>query len=599
MSDKIQPSPMTLQRIKNAVSNYSGHLLFRNYMSALDDYLQEVNFCNTPLPACLQNPLAYFYCRKRIIFSYDSFLYGRWQTFRVTFKTFPPFLRYWNIPIAKPEQCRNLLNALTALVQKYPYSEKDIWMKKIMQYDQHMAELLLQTRFSIHQHNLFFLASGKLFSWAPILFWDFSCFQSVPTSFIKNFFTAIINSQKDAGEQKTLLPEQPCVIFYSGSLHPKFCAVTYQAALEKTDIPALPFPTKALPYLRQPQSVPPNAAAWLFHFTGGDLTLVDRFALFLARASSPVPKGKQMTILCSRENAEELKAFLQQLLGPDFIAKDGKPAGSDGTLPSLNRLCQKSSLENLYREQNLGKGIVFAGDRPVSDSKRTTVKKLLESKKVSLSSKYLPKQNLYNTLHIVSISKEPGTAYRLSTSFSVELLDFSPHEIPCRALPELEHQDIAWLRTVFLPFGLTDPRRASKRQKTTASSDWVEEFLTQYCAVSAGNLCDGMTLYAAYDAFYRQMHPGLKTPLTKICFVKRVKTFIGKKAFKQVSYHKVRADQHWYFDGFVCPVELPTPPPPKPISAFSAHLDEIHQTRLKLSLSPNMQVKVIQQKSPF
>lgn len=348
--------------------------------------------------------------------------------------------------------------------------------------------------------------------------------------------------------------------------------------------------------LKAPDHVPPGAATWLFQLTDGDVAQVDRLAELLSRAASPAPDDSNMTVVCSRENSELLKTLFSQVLSPLVLTSGPKPSERTGSsLPSLNQFCRTSSLLQLYDAQGMGQGVAFVRDIEVSDTARPILKKLLTGKSIALSSPYLPKQYLYNTTHFICISQDPQKARKLSQSLKVPLIDLSSSEIPLCSPPELSPKDIAWLRSVFLPYGLAERKTAVKPEKTPAPSDWVYEFLSEFCSVKPDSRCHRKTLYSAYAACYRHTHPGLEPPLTQGRFVKAVKPYLGKGEFRHVSYRKIRSEQKMYFVGLTCPAELPAPasvPDETHTDPFTVYLETIHSMRPSFSLQSNLQVKV-------
>ena len=204
---------------------------------------------------------------------------------------------------------------------------------------------------------------------------------------------------------------------------------------------------------------------------------------------------------------------------------------------------------------------------------------------------HIPKQNLINRIHIICISQDRSKAQKISQELKTEMIDFSAFELPVTNLGELSRDDVAWLRTVFLPHGLAESTQPVRKERRQRSSDGVEEFLLDWCTVCEGNLCDRASVYAAYCACYCHTHPGLQPPLTMGRFVKQVKKRIGRGALSKVTYRKVRAQQRMFFDGLVCPSELPPPvsvPSPSVRDSFSDYLLAINEDAPGMFLSKGL-----------
>lgn len=580
------------------------HGLISAYRTARDNYLSAVSYHPFPLPPCLDYPWVYFYSRKghrNLIYTYQPFLYGTWYSKKVSKRTFPSMLRYCNIPDGPPDLRDALFDAMLKLVQDFPYSERDTLMQELWRTNQSFAEALLHVAVS-SEHNLFLpaflLLRASHFQYAPMLSVHFSIPPSVSKAVAKRYLSIVSRgpTEREYLPQWEVPLSPKSVLFYSDLSGLEVQSLSYHSGFVTANLPAPVFPVKMLPYLNVPDQVPPGAADWLFHLTGGDTELVNRLAELLARAASPVSSGKNMTVICTRENPDVLKALLSEALSPLVLTSGPRPSSRAGSsLPSLNQFCRISGLTQLYFAQGAGQGVAFVRDIEVSDTARPVLNKLLAGKPVALSPPGFPKQYLYCKTHFICISQDPQRARSLSRSLRVNLIDLSAYEIPLRSPPELSAKDAAWLRSVFLPHGLTELKTAAKPEKAPAPSDWVYEFLSIFCSVDPGSMCHREDLYTAYAAYYRHTHPGLEPPLTQGRFVKAVKPYLEKGAFRHVSYRKIRSEQKMYFVGLACPAELPAPAPAPDkthTDAFTAHLEAVHSARPRFSLTPNIQAKV-------
>lgn len=590
-----------LPRIKTALNV---HHMTNAYSNALHNYLDAVLFPASQLPPCLNNPLAYFFSRKghaKEIFSFEPFPYGNWSTTKVSQRTFPSLLRYYNIPDGPQDLRNDLFTALQELVRKYPYNERDLLLKEVIRVTPAFAQFLNCNLAVSPERNVYFRHPDasfahphSVFPYESILSPQFPAAKDVRKSLLKQYLSCVAKNPSEIEKKEHLSLPPKSILYYGSDPDQTFRSLSYSSGFTISEQLTPQLPIKALPYLNPPMQVPPGAATHLFHLTGGDTEKVDQLARLMARAAAPSPDGANMTVVCTRENSEALKALLQEVLSPLIFTL---PTKKQGTLPSLNQFCRAGGLLKLYCAQGTGQGITFVRDIDVSDTARPVLKKLLTGKSIILSEPDFPKQHLSCKTHFICISQDPQRARTLSQSFKAHLIDLSSVEFPSRSLEELSAKDIAWLRSVFLPFGLVDDEKVVKAEKAPEPPDWTGEFLTKYCSVQPDGKCHREELYNAYAAFYRHTHPGLEPPLTAGRLVKAVKPYLGTGPLREVSYQKIRNEQKMYFVGLACPTSLPEPAPipeHKHSDAFTSHLEEIHARRPSVSLSSHMQVKVIQ-----
>lgn len=455
-----------------------------------------------------------------------------------------------------------LLDALAALIKTYPYTEQEVHYKVALTKDAAYAEELFSSVIISSEKNLYYsmqyfyrLQKGTVFPYATILAPFIPKHKNFSVSFMKQCLRSIGRDPKRI-KAPTVVPDN-CLVFYDALTNSSknFCILEYVPSygyyLTKIDTVPL-FPMKALSYTYPSKILPDGAAVWLFRLTRGDTILLDRFSEFLARAASPQYNGKNITVLCTKQNQQTLLSLLYEILSPlvpyDDNNKDVK------SLPSLNKICRPSMLQKLFTDQETGSGVVFVRQTSLSDAARPVLKKLLAGQPIPIKTRHCPKQYLHNKTHIICFSSDPQKAAQLSKSLKSPLLDFTEKEIPIPySAAELPSENIRWLRNVFLPHGLLAPSHYEPEKTVNiSSSDWVDVFLNDCCEVCHGALSDRQAFYASYCECYQAAHPGKKPPLTCGRFAKVVKQKLSKGPFLQVKYHKVRKYQKMYFEGILC-----------------------------------------------
>ena len=570
------------------------------YDSARAAFLAAIRWpLNQWIPGFLIDPTGFFYYKKRPagVVCLTSFPFNDRPSTRITSRTFPSFLRFHGIPEGPSKERNALLAALTNLLKKQKYSVRETLLTQLKATDVHATNFLVHKVIVDGEKNLFFDPSSKRAPFVPIALTSHYNVFKKRKALTNRYLSEIIHEPTDTENRSYWPPRLPTktLLYYRRSNATQFQAVGWDTALASKQYDT-DCPVKALLCCDRPAAVPANAAAWLFHMTGGELELLDRFARRLACAASPNPCSRNATVICTRHNAQALIHILTLVYGPLLCSYNGKIRDSaDLPLPTFNQLSTPNRLADLYLQQATGKGVCLVRDFPVSDTAKPVVNKLLRGNRIQIEIPYFPKQNLHSRIHFFCISQDYDRALKLSRNLKAELLDFSAAELPASELPALSAEDIAWLRMVLLPYGLTEREPKPKKRTPAKHPDWVEEFLHGYCEIEPGACFDRHDIYDAYCQCYRYLHPGTEPPLTEGRFVKAAKQMLGKGTLSNVEYRKVRSRQRWYFVGLMpyIPANPDHDPVPPPIDSFTAHLQAIHDAAsFKISLPPGMKVGV-------
>ena len=572
---------------------------FPDYANAVHMFFQSIGWDNNiEYPVCFTSPLSFFVYKKRPtgIVSYQEFKYRKKNSLRITSRTFPSFLRSLEIPIGTSYNRRNLLSELESVLKRYPYNAREKLMSNLIQDDPDTAAFLRDKVKVDSEKNLYFDGIGGAFPYHPIYLAD-QYFNANP-NLISRYLSELIHdpSLQEACPDAPYSFPAKSLLYRSGGHFRRFVSLSWDKDFSYKQPISLDFPVKALNYKKPPAQLPTQVCSWLFRLTGGNTKLAYRLANRLATAASPNPAGKNITIICTRQHTISMIAMLNQLFDsilcrPFWKIRENAPL----PLPSFNQLCRPSSVKSLFMEQCLGKGIILVRDSAISDVARPTLNKLISGKRIPIKNSFFPLQNLHNRIHIFCISEDYNRALALSKDLKAELLDFSAIELPKEINFNFNHKDIAWLRSVFLPHGLTDYLPPCFQKEDHVTFDWVIEFLQDWCTVREGNLCDRHTVYDSYCAAYRHTHFGAEPPITKGQFVKRARVFLDAGKFPKMSYHKVRTCQKMFFDGLAflpLPNEACSHVPDVHEHTFSEYLDALHAQAFSLPLSPAMSVTV-------
>lgn len=574
--------------------------LWKNYRDALTQYLNSCGCSNLHIPQ-LEYPHTFFYVRfskgrsgKRKpeeVHSVWPFSYQNrgWST-RISENTFPYYVNYaCGLPQDRSTELLLLYQCLRDYMLQYPYSNLDTLRQPISAHHPQFGFLLQNDNFikvtaeGNLTANLYLLRAMEYWGRLPpqdiasLLELEYS---NIPSRLVKAYFTEVWRAHREDPALyalNELQPEEDTLLY---SISKKTFTVRYcfeqncfeQEAQANTTV----FGVKRM-YAKLSSRQPVSDAVIRFFSTlcGNDLSLVDGFSCFLAKALSPVHAG--MTVLCTQNHGTLLEDLLRKL----FFA-----AGSGRGRVTLNKLTKQTQMYGLFLMQTHGAAVVFLQDVLPSEENLSKLKKLLKGKKpFAIKSNILPNQYFCNRLHFICITSDRKKADWLRKKLKADVLDFSYTESTEKAAPAFDTQDLQWLRTTMTLYGLKqltlrkngleDPTPYQIPPSPRVSP---EDFAEACCVAVSQSECSPQQLYDAYTDFFRQRCGDRPLPFTRITLNKRLQPLIRTRFHHAVEYkrphHSRSASNGYRYVGLALRPAPPPPPMPPAMESFLRHMDE-------------------------
>lgn len=589
--------------------------LASGYESARNGYLWRygIPFCHPSL----QFPFLFFYLEDpqsehSPICHISPFLCENRYTSHMTKESFPAFLtNVCAIPYVPGEKADQFYSALEALLRHGPKNRLRLIQEEIgMISPAFSGWKQLQSAIAVDQEqNLFVLAeaAGELAGGVKPPSGYLSVLQLpaehyLPAPLMRQYLQACQAEDIPAIPQREA---QARTLLYRAS-HTEGAPVltaVYRAesncfALRTQAFP--PFHIKVMPLERAAGQELPGGLEPVFRMLcGAGTQLLDSLAQALARAMDPV-LGGGLTIFYTKQHKQLLLRVLEQLFGGACIAPEAftRHPKSGGELPSLNQLTKPENLIQLFLGQVNGAGVVLVSDLVPSEASLQTVRRLTGGKALSLATPSCPPQHFVNKLSFLCVTDRPDRAQLLEKRLKAQVIDLSCAELPAQDAVTLSPQDVHWLRTAFMLYGLKlytlDSQKEERPARVSASLSLREEirsFLLADCQRGAGLHCDTGRLYQGFLEAHLKRHPGTEAPVSKICFNKAVRDLIAQESGCSITYKKLRpAPQEpprWYYIG----VDLPrndgdlssvSTAAEEPEETLTQCLERIHRSRLPL-----------------